>query len=107
MADTTEVEETFQTDEQGIAYSSESAPSADAPQRPATIAPANATGRRKEAGARVRPVPAPPPRPPAPGPRPAARQRSRPGLVLPQQAPPAGRERAVRRPAARGPLRRR
>jgi small subunit ribosomal protein S9 len=53
----TEVEETFETDEQGIAYSSESAPSADAPLRPATIAPANATGRRKEAVARVRLVP--------------------------------------------------
>lgn len=67
MADTTtdstgdvsvdEVEETFETDEQGIAYSSESAPAADAPLRPATIAPAGATGRRKEAVARVRLVP--------------------------------------------------
>ena len=57
MADTTEVEETYETDEQGIAYSSESAPSADAPARPATIAPAAATGRRKEAVARVRIVP--------------------------------------------------
>lgn len=66
MADTTETvtetdaaaaEETFQADEQGVAYSSESAPSADAPQRPATIAPAAATGRRKEAIARVRLVP--------------------------------------------------
>ena len=52
-----EVEETYQADEQGIAYSSESAPSADAPQRAATIAPAAATGRRKEAVARVRIVP--------------------------------------------------
>ncbi|MBV9831222.1 MAG: 30S ribosomal protein S9 [Marmoricola sp.] len=51
------VEETYQVDEQGIAYSSESAPSADAPARPATIAPAAATGRRKEAVARVRLVP--------------------------------------------------
>ena len=59
MTDTTgtEVEETFETDERGVAYSSESAPSADAPPRPATIAPANATGRRKEAVARVRLVP--------------------------------------------------
>ena len=55
--ETTEVEETFTTDEQGIAYSSESAPSADAELRPATIAPAAATGRRKEAVARVRIVP--------------------------------------------------
>jgi small subunit ribosomal protein S9 len=53
----TGVEETFTTDEQGIAYSSESAPSPDAPLKPATIAPAAATGRRKEAVARVRIVP--------------------------------------------------
>ena len=53
----TEVEETFTPNEQGVAYSSESAPSEDAPQRPATIAPAAATGRRKEAVARVRIVP--------------------------------------------------
>jgi small subunit ribosomal protein S9 len=52
-----EVEETFEVNEQGVAYSSESAPSEDAPPRPATIAPANATGRRKEAVARVRLVP--------------------------------------------------
>ncbi len=50
-------EETYEVDERGVAYSSESAPSADAPQRPATIAPAAATGRRKEAVARVRLVP--------------------------------------------------
>ncbi|GAB7002992.1 30S ribosomal protein S9 [Nocardioides sp. AN3] len=54
---TTEVEETYETDEQGVAYTSESAPSADTPARPATIAPAGATGRRKEAVARVRIVP--------------------------------------------------
>ena len=52
-----EVEESYEVDEQGIAYSSESAPSADTPARPATIAPAAATGRRKEAVARVRLVP--------------------------------------------------
>ena len=40
-----------------VAYSSESAASPDAPPRPATIAPAAATGRRKEAVARVRLVP--------------------------------------------------
>lgn len=60
MADTdttTEVEETFSTDEQGVSFTSESAPSADSPARPATIAPAGATGRRKEAVARVRIVP--------------------------------------------------
>ncbi len=49
--------ETFETNEEGVAYSSESAPSADAPLTPATIAPAAATGRRKEAVARVRIVP--------------------------------------------------
>ena len=52
-----EVEETFPTNEDGVAYSSESAPSADTPARPATIAPGAATGRRKEAVARVRIVP--------------------------------------------------
>ena len=64
MAETTEnptvdgdVEETYEVNEQGVAYSSESAPSADAPLRPATIAPAAATGRRKQAVARVRLVP--------------------------------------------------
>ncbi len=62
MTDTTTeqqdaAEETFQVDEQGVAYTSESAASADAPARPATIAPAAATGRRKEAVARVRLVP--------------------------------------------------
>ena len=59
MADDTETtgEETFEVNEQGVAYSSESAPSADAPLKPATIAPAAATGRRKEAVARVRIVP--------------------------------------------------
>ena len=60
MTDTSteqDVEETFQVDEQGVAYSTESARSADSPQRPATIAPAGATGRRKEAVARVRLIP--------------------------------------------------
>jgi small subunit ribosomal protein S9 len=50
-------EETYTTDERGVAYSSESAASADAPARAATVAPASATGRRKEAVARVRIVP--------------------------------------------------
>ena len=53
----TEVQETYEVNEQGVAYSSESTPGADAPARPATIAPASATGRRKEAVARVRLVP--------------------------------------------------
>ena len=57
---TTEVEETetFTADESGVAYSSESEPTAETiAARPATIAPAAATGRRKEAVARVRIVP--------------------------------------------------
>ena len=54
---TAEVEETFETNAEGVAYTSESAASADAPARPATIAPAGATGRRKEAVASVRIVP--------------------------------------------------
>jgi small subunit ribosomal protein S9 len=53
----TEVEETFETDASGVAYTSESAASADTPSRPATVAPGAATGRRKEAVARVRIVP--------------------------------------------------
>jgi small subunit ribosomal protein S9 len=55
----TEVEETetYEVNEEGVAYSSESSPSADTPARPATIAPGAATGRRKEAVARVRIVP--------------------------------------------------
>jgi len=52
-----DLEETYTADESGVAYSSESAPSADAPLKPATIAPSAATGRRKEAVARVRIVP--------------------------------------------------
>jgi small subunit ribosomal protein S9 len=52
-----EVEETFETNEEGVAYSSESAPNLETPARPATIAPGAATGRRKEAVARVRIVP--------------------------------------------------
>jgi small subunit ribosomal protein S9 len=48
--------ETYAADEQGVAYTSESSPAAD-PGRPATIAPAAATGRRKEAVARVRIAP--------------------------------------------------
>jgi small subunit ribosomal protein S9 len=50
-------EETYEVNEEGVAYSSESTPTADTPSRPATIAPAGATGRRKEAVARVRIVP--------------------------------------------------
>jgi len=54
---TPDEQESFQADEQGVSYTSESAAAPDAPPRPATIAPAAATGRRKEAVARVRLVP--------------------------------------------------
>jgi small subunit ribosomal protein S9 len=40
-----------------VAYSSETTPSADTASRPATVAPSGATGRRKQAIARVRLVP--------------------------------------------------
>ncbi|MFL6060160.1 MAG: 30S ribosomal protein S9 [Marmoricola sp.] len=50
-------EETYEVNEEGVAYSSESSSSLETPARPATIAPAGATGRRKEAVARVRIVP--------------------------------------------------
>lgn len=54
----TEVDEVdIVTNAEGVAYSSESAPSTEAPVKPATIVPAAATGRRKEAIARVRIVP--------------------------------------------------
>jgi small subunit ribosomal protein S9 len=55
--ETAEVE-TYVADESGVAYSSESEATAEViASRPATIAPAAATGRRKEAVARVRIVP--------------------------------------------------
>ena len=62
MAETTEIPETADVDTdvelnaEGV-YTSETSPSADLPDKPATIAPAAATGRRKEAIARVRIVP--------------------------------------------------
>ncbi len=52
--DETSADADFVTGEDGLAYSSQSAPSPDAPPRPATIGPSAATGRRKEAVARVR-----------------------------------------------------
>ena len=55
--DSGEVEETFEPGTDGVSYTSESDASADTPARPATIAPGAATGRRKEAVARVRIVP--------------------------------------------------
>lgn len=57
MAETTEAPVVDDADTSTVAYSSESAPATDAPPRPATIAPAAATGRRKEAVARVRIAP--------------------------------------------------
>jgi small subunit ribosomal protein S9 len=52
-----DIEDTYEAGEDGVAYTSESTPSADTPLHPATIAPGGATGRRKEAVARVRIVP--------------------------------------------------
>jgi len=49
-----DAEETFEVNEEGVAYTSESAPSVDAPLKNAIVAPSAATGRRKEAVARVR-----------------------------------------------------
>jgi small subunit ribosomal protein S9 len=57
VAETTETPVVADADTSTVAYSSESAPAADAPPRPATIVPAAATGRRKEAVARVRIAP--------------------------------------------------
>lgn len=47
----------FEPNAEGVAYSSESAPSSDVAASTATIGPASATGRRKEAIARVRIAP--------------------------------------------------
>jgi len=57
VTETTEAPVVDDADTSTVAYSSESAPATDAPPRPATIAPAAATGRRKEAVARVRITP--------------------------------------------------
>lgn len=59
MAETATTEETneFQTNSEGVAYTSESAGASETSSKPATIAPGAATGRRKEAIARVRIVP--------------------------------------------------
>ena len=58
MADTTtETETEFETNEEGVAYTSETVGSSETSGKPATIAPGAATGRRKEAVARVRIVP--------------------------------------------------
>ena len=45
------------SDASPVAYTSETSPTAAATDRPATVAPASATGRRKESVARVRLVP--------------------------------------------------
>ncbi|CAN5122385.1 MAG: 30S ribosomal protein S9 [Nocardioides sp.] len=57
VIDTAVESEDFTPDADGVAYTSESTPSVDTEARPATIAPAAATGRRKEAVARVRIMP--------------------------------------------------
>jgi small subunit ribosomal protein S9 len=49
--------EDFVPNEEGVAYTSETVGSSATPDKPATIAPGAATGRRKEAVARVRIVP--------------------------------------------------
>ncbi|MGI9085174.1 MAG: 30S ribosomal protein S9 [Aeromicrobium sp.] len=62
VPDTTETPETgteteIEPNAEGVAYTSETSPGADSTATPATIAPGAATGRRKEAIARVRIVP--------------------------------------------------
>ncbi|MBC7630737.1 30S ribosomal protein S9, partial [Aeromicrobium sp.] len=58
MAETTTTPETdFETNAEGVAYTSETVGSSETAGKPATIAPGAATGRRKEAIARVRIVP--------------------------------------------------
>ncbi len=47
----------YNADSEGVAYSSSTTPSTQTVSRPAVVAPAAATGRRKEAIARVRIVP--------------------------------------------------
>ena len=55
---TTDAEATpAETDAGAVAYTSETAPAPTSTDRPATVAPASATGRRKESVARVRLVP--------------------------------------------------
>ena len=54
---TENIEDDYTVNEEGVAYSSESAPTPDTPARVANVAPAAATGRRKEALARVRIIP--------------------------------------------------
>ncbi len=57
-AEVTENEtEDFVPNDDGVAYTSETVGSSATPDKPATIAPGAATGRRKEAVARVRIVP--------------------------------------------------
>ena len=57
VPDTTTEDTEFAANAEGVAYTSESNPSAAASEIVATIAPGAATGRRKEAIARVRIVP--------------------------------------------------
>ncbi len=84
---TAETDETFVANEEGVAYTSESAPSADAPLKPGHHRPRR-RHRPPQGGRR--------PRPPRPRHRQLARQRTHPRLLLPQQAAPAGRQRALR-----------
>ena len=95
VADTTDVtddnpgtaEETYEADEQGVAYTLR-----ERPVRRRAAPPGDHRPRRRhrppQGGRR--------PRPPRARHRPVDRQRPRPGLLLPEQAAPAGRQRAVR-----------
>ena len=53
----TELETEYETNAEGVAYTSETVAAAVDPARPVTVAPGAGTGRRKEAVARVRLVP--------------------------------------------------
>jgi small subunit ribosomal protein S9 len=57
VAETPTTEADDATEANAVAYTSESSPTPEASDRPATVAPAAATGRRKESVARVRIVP--------------------------------------------------
>ncbi|MFD1859664.1 30S ribosomal protein S9 [Aeromicrobium camelliae] len=57
MAESTTEEVEYTTNAEGVAYTSETVASVGSSDKPSIIAPAGATGRRKEAVARVRIVP--------------------------------------------------
>ncbi len=57
MAETTTEDAQYTANAEGVAYTSETSPSVGSTDKPSIIAPASATGRRKEAVARVRIIP--------------------------------------------------